>query len=129
MHTLSTALLIVATMATTATMGATAGASAQTPAPPRTAAPSSTLSVQVTDKSGNGLSNVAVALAGPVDRTGTTAPEGSVASRSMRAGTYRLRFEHEGFITLEREVVLARGPADVSVALNPAPAVKPVAAP
>ena len=46
----------------------------------------------------------------------------------MRAGTYRLRFEHEGFITLEREVVIARGAADVSVALNPAPA-KPVAAP
>ena len=39
----------------------------------------------------------------------------------MRAGTYRLRFERDGFITLERELVIARGAADVSVALNPAP--------
>ena len=117
MHTLSTALLILA---------ASAGASAQTPAPPRTATPSSTLSVHVTDKSGNGLSNVSIALAGPVERSGTTAADGSLTFRSMRAGTYRLRFEHDGFITLERELVMARGAAEVSVALNPAP--KPVVA-
>jgi hypothetical protein len=129
MHTLSTALLVVATMATMATPAATAGASAQTPTPPRAAAASSTLSVQVTDKSGNGLSNVAITVAGAVERSGTTGADGSLAFRSMRAGTYRLRFEHEGFITLERELVFARGPADVSVALNPAPVVKPVAAP
>ena len=42
----------------------------------------------------------------------------------MRAGTYRLRFEHESYITLEREVTM-RGASDVSVALNPAP-VQPV---
>ena len=46
----------------------------------------------------------------------------------MRAGTYRLRFEHDGFITLERELVMARGAAEVSVALNPSP-VKPVVTP
>ena len=119
MHTLSTALLILA---------ASAGASAQTPAPPRAASNPSTLSVQVTDKSGNGIGNVAIALSGPVDRSGMSGPDGSLAFRSMRAGTYRLRFEHEGFVTLEREVVLARGAGDVSVALNPSP-VKPVVTP
>jgi mannose-6-phosphate isomerase-like protein (cupin superfamily) len=119
MHTLSTALLILA---------ASAGASAQTPAPPRAATPSSTLSVHVTDKSGNGIPNVAIALAGPVERSGTTAADGSLAFRSMRAGTYRLRFERDGFITLERELVMARGAAEVSVALNPSP-VKAVVTP
>jgi len=119
MHTLSTALLILA---------ASAGASAQTPAPPRAATPSATLSVHVTDKSGTGLPNVSIALAGPVERSGTTAADGSLAFRSMRAGTYRLRFEHDGFVTLERELVMARGAAEVSVALNPAP-VKPVVTP
>jgi mannose-6-phosphate isomerase-like protein (cupin superfamily) len=112
MHILSTALLVLAV---------STGASAQTPAPPRAATPSSTLSVQVTDKSGNGLSNVSIALAGPVERSGTTGADGSLAFRSMRAGTYRLRFERDGFITLERELVMARGAAEVSVALNPAP--------
>jgi mannose-6-phosphate isomerase-like protein (cupin superfamily) len=119
MHTLSTALLILA---------ASAGASAQTPAPPRAATPSSTLSIHVTDKSGNGIPNVSIALAGPVERSGTTAADGSLAFRSMRAGTYRLRFEHDRFITLERELVMARGAAEVSVALNPSP-VKPAATP
>ena len=122
MHTLSTALLILAM---------NTGGGAQTPPPPRSAnaaSTSSTLSVQVTDKSGNGIANVAVALAGPVERSGTTGPDGSLAFRSMRAGTYRLRFQHDGFITLERELVIARGAADVSVALNPAPpTVKPAA--
>jgi mannose-6-phosphate isomerase-like protein (cupin superfamily) len=119
MHTLSTALLILA---------ASAGASAQTPAPPRAASNPSTLSVHVTDKSGNGIANVAIALSGPVDRSGMSGPDGSLAFRAMRAGTYRLRFEHEGFVTLEREVILARGASDVSVALNPSP-VKPVVTP
>jgi mannose-6-phosphate isomerase-like protein (cupin superfamily) len=47
----------------------------------------------------------------------------------MRAGTYRLRFEHERYVTLERELVVGPRATDVSVALNPAPAVKPVIAP
>ena len=81
----------------------------------------------MTDKSGNGVANVAVGVSGPVERSGTTAADGSVAFRSMRAGTYRLRFEHERFITLERELIMARG-SEVSVSLNPAPPM-PVAPP
>jgi len=95
----------------------------QKPAAPRTTASpaaGSTLAVQVTDKSGNGIQDVAVAVSGPVERSGATAADGSVSFRSMRAGTYRLRFEHEKYLTLEREVT-TRGAADVSVALNPAP--------
>lgn len=102
---------------------------------PRTAQPSrgggggSTLTVEVTDKSGNGLAAVHVAAAGPVDRSGETGQTGSIAFRSMRGGTYRLRFEHEGFTTLERELVMRGGQSTtVSVALTAAP-VKPAPAP
>lgn len=131
MRKLSPALFVV--------LAAVAAASAQTPPPPQTTtppAPTTTpprtqpratststtgiLAVQATDKSGNGIANVAVAVSGPVERSGQTAADGSVSFRSMRAGTYRLRFEHERFITLEREVMMTRG-ADVAVALNPAP--------
>ena len=123
------ALIIILTMAAT---GSVVAAQTTPPAAPRTAprttsAPS-TLTVQVTDKSGNGLQNVAVSVGGPVERSGNTGSNGSVAFQSMRAGTYRLRFEHENYVTLEREVVMARGASDVSVALNPAPA-KPAATP
>ena len=99
------------------------------PAPRASASPAagSTLAVQVTDKSGNGIQDVAVAVSGPVERSGATAADGSISFRSMRAGTYRLRFEHEKYLTLEREVTMVRA-SDVSVALNPAPP-KPVTPP
>jgi mannose-6-phosphate isomerase-like protein (cupin superfamily) len=83
---------------------------------PRTLA----LAVEVTDRTGNPLEDVQVAVAGPVERSGATSGDGTVAFRSMRAGTYRLRFEHEGFTTLEREVVVSRTGASVTVALTPA---------
>jgi mannose-6-phosphate isomerase-like protein (cupin superfamily) len=145
MHIYATALLIV--LASTGTLAQAPPAQTpapqtpapqtpapQTPAPPRTATrpaanppAASTLAIQATDKSGNGIQGVAVAVSGPVERSGVTGADGSVSFRSMRAGTYRLRFEHEKYLTLEREVMM-RGASDVSVALNPAPP-KPVAAP
>ncbi len=146
MNTLRTALLIIFFAATAGTFAQTPPAQtppAQTPAPqtppqtpaaPRTtprAAPAtsspSALAVQATDKSGNGIQGVAVAVSGPVERSGMTSSDGSISFRSMRPGTYRVRFEHEDYITLEREVIM-RGASDVSVALNPAPP-KPVAPP
>ncbi len=37
----------------------------------------------------------------------------------MRDGAYRLRFEHDGFITLEREITVRAGqPAEIEVALS-----------
>ncbi|MGH9308055.1 MAG: carboxypeptidase regulatory-like domain-containing protein [Vicinamibacterales bacterium] len=98
------------------------------PAQPSRGGGGSTLTVEVTDKSGNGLADVRVAAAGPVDRSGETGQNGSIAFRSMRGGTYRLRFEHEGFTTLEREFVMRNQATTVSVALTAAP-VKPAPAP
>ena len=81
------------------------------------------MTVEATDKSGNSIADVDVDVDGPVDRTGTTGTDGSIVFRSMRAGTYRVRFEHEGFVTLERELVTRAGsPVTVSVSLNAAPA-------
>jgi len=92
---------------------------------PRTTAPAParalTLSVQVTDRSGNPVEGVAVGVEGPVEREGSTSREGTLAFRGMRAGTYRLRFEHDRFITLERELVMRAQSADVAIALSAAP--------
>ena len=106
-----------------------APAAATTRPAPRPTSATFALAVQVTDKSGNGIGDVAVTLTGPVERSGRTVADGSVTFRTVRTGTYRLRFEHERYITLEREVMAGSRAADVSVALNPAPTVKPVAAP
>ena len=141
MNTLRTALLITFFAAPAGTFAQTPPAQTpapqtppQTPAAPRTTpraatttSSPSTLAVQATDKSGNGIQGVAVAVSGPVERSGMTASDGSISFRSMRPGTYRVRFEHERYVTLEREVTM-RGASDVSVALNPAPP-KPVAPP
>jgi mannose-6-phosphate isomerase-like protein (cupin superfamily) len=91
---------------------------------PRASSAGVTLSVQVTDRSGNPIGDVSVRAGGPVDRSGSTGQDGTIGFRAMRAGTYRLRFERDGFTTLEREVVLRNQSADVSVSLTAAP-VKP----
>jgi mannose-6-phosphate isomerase-like protein (cupin superfamily) len=61
-------------------------------------------------------------VAGPVDREGQTDPSGLVTFASMASGTYRLRFEHPAFITLEKEVSLTAGkPLRASATLSAAP--------
>jgi hypothetical protein len=58
-----------------------------------------------------------------VEREETTNASGVAKLVNLRAGTYRVRFEAEGFVTFEREVVVpATGrPAPIEVALDPAP--------
>jgi hypothetical protein len=80
------------------------------------------MTVLVTDRIGKVLSDVEVGVTGPVERDGTTDAEGTVALRNMGAGTYRLRFEHPEFITLEREVTMQAGRTlKTTAALSPAP--------
>lgn len=89
---------------------------------PRARAANVTLAVQVTDRTGTPIGDAQVGLAGPVDRSGTTAADGTITFRGLRGGTYRLRFEREEFTTLERELVVSGTQrAAVSVALTPAP--------
>jgi Carboxypeptidase regulatory-like domain/Cupin domain len=93
--------------------------SAQTRAKPAAA---STLIVRVTDSFGAPLPGVKVAAIGPVERNGVTDAAGEARLASMRPGSYRLRFEGENIVTLERDVtVRAAQPATVDVTLSAAP--------
>ena len=90
---------------------------AAAPRPARTA----TFAVRVTDPAGVPAGAVRVTLEGPAQRTATT-EGGRIAFENLPLGTYRLRFEREGFVTLEREVIARGGtPIDVRVTLTPAP--------
>lgn len=93
---------------------------------PRPAAPSTAtavLTITVTDASGAPLPDVKVSAVGPLEREGITTAMGQVRLLGIRAGTYRVRFEKDGFYTFEKEVVWRAGtPAPVAEAtLTPAP--------
>ena len=106
---------------------------AQAP-PQRRPRPAST-HIVVRDKSGTPLEGIHVIISGPARREATTDADGAVVLSGLRDGTYRLRFEHEGFLTLERELVVRTGvPRDIDVALSvaappPAPPPPPEPAP
>jgi mannose-6-phosphate isomerase-like protein (cupin superfamily) len=105
-------LLITSAVSATAQRSGTAAAQ-----------PTTTATITVTELSGAPLSEVRVTLKGSLDRSGSTQSNGMVKFDGMRPGTFRLRFEKEGFVTFEREIeVRPKQPApDVSVALTPAP--------
>lgn len=96
----------------------TAGRGRQTQSP----GPKLALTVMVTALDGKTLPEASVTTSGPVDREAPTDPSGLVTFANMAPGTYRLRIEHPGFITLEKEVSLAAGkPLRVSATLSAAP--------
>ena len=80
-----------------------------------------TVAVFVTSMDGKPLPEVWVRASGPVDREGSTDPSGTVTFSNVTAGAYRLRFEHNNFVTLERDVAVVGKPLKTSVALNAAP--------
>ncbi len=80
-----------------------------------------TLAIFVSDPTGNGIGDVKVTAQGPVNKDART-ERGRIVFEDVPAGTYRLRFDREGFISLERELVARPGaPMDVKVTLTPAP--------
>lgn len=122
-----------------------APAQAQPPAAPKPQAPPQaatvariSMAITVTDLAGEAAPGVRVALSGPVAREGTTTRDGLVRFQTLRAGTYRLRFESPDFVTFEREVTVKAGPlVEVEVTLSrvpekpapPSPPPAPVPAP
>ncbi len=85
-----------------------------------------TLAIMVSDPSGAGIPDVKVTMQGPANREART-ERGRIVFEELPSGTYRLRFDHDGFISLEREVAARGGaPIDVKVTLTPAPAPPPV---
>lgn len=68
------------------------------------------------------LANTQITTQGPVVREGTTGEDGSLRLTNMRAGTYRLKFEREGSIALERDLSMRAGESlSIDVALSAAP--------
>lgn len=90
------------------------------PRPRPRAAPSTAtavLTITVSDPSGAPLVDVKVTAVGPVEREGITTAAGQVRMLGVRAGTYRVRFEKDGFYTFEKEVTWKAGtPAPISEA-------------
>ena len=101
--------------------------------PPAAASP--TITIQVTNSSGLPLANVQVTAQGPASRDGVSAEDGSIRFANVRPGAYRLKFVREGSITLERDITVRGGEAQlVDVTLSaapppPKPAEPPPAAP
>ncbi len=84
-----------------------------------------TLAVLVSDPAGTPIGNVKVIVEGPAVRTSRT-EGGRIVFEELPPGAYRLRFEHEAFTTLERELTARAGaPIDVKVTLSPAPVPEP----
>ncbi|HEX6214864.1 MAG TPA: carboxypeptidase regulatory-like domain-containing protein [Vicinamibacterales bacterium] len=77
----------------------------------------------ITDTTGTNIEGVEVRVMGPVDREATSPFSGPTRIQGLRAGTYRVRFTKEGFITFEKELTWRAGTAapEVAVTLNPAP--------
>ncbi len=68
------------------------------------------------------MTGIKVHANGPVVRSGVSDAQGTARFLALRPGTYRLRFEGDKFITLEREVTVRTGqPLDIEVSLTPAP--------
>ena len=98
---------------------------AAAPRPQRRPAGNATFAIQVSDPAGTPLGGVRVTLDGPVQREVRT-ERGLIALENLPYGTYRLRFDREGFISFEREVVARTGtPIEVKVTLTPEPAPPP----
>ena len=103
------------------------------PAPRRPAATarsgSVSFAVRVSDPTRQPIAGVKVSVEGPAQRQATT-EGGRIAFENLPAGDYLFRFEHEGFITLERQLTARGGaPIDVNVTLTPAPEPPPPPAP
>ena len=89
--------------------------------PQRRSVGSAAFAIVVTDPSGAPLGDVKVTMTGPVSREVRT-ERGRIALENLPSGNYVLRFELEGFFSLEREVVARGGaPIDVKIILTPEP--------
>ena len=94
----------------------------QRAARPPAAAATPTITIQVANSSGLPLANVQVTAQGPAARDGVSAEDGSIRFANVRPGAYRLKFVREGSITLERDITVRAGEAQlVDVTLSAAP--------
>ena len=99
----------------------------QAPRPRATSGATATALIFVTDSSGAPIEGVTVSVMGPVDREVESPASGPTRVAGLRAGTYRVRFTREGFITFEKEFAWRAGTTapEMSVTLNTAPETPP----
>lgn len=100
-------------------------AATQAPKPrPRSSSATTTALLFITDATGRPVEGVTVNVMGPVDREVKSPASGPTRIEGLRAGTYRVRFTREGFITFEKELSWRAGTAapELSITLNAAPA-------
>jgi len=99
---------------------------AKAPATP----PSGSVRIGVRDQDGASLSDVRILLTGPATEELATGGAGTAVASNLKDGLYRMRFERDGFITLEREFAVRGGAySQVDVVLNAAPPPPPKPAP
>ena len=92
------------------------------PQPKATAAATTTALLFITDGAGAAIEGVTVSVTGPVDREAKSPDSGPTRIPGLRAGTYRVRFAREGYITFEKELVWRAGTAapEMAITLNAA---------
>ena len=84
----------------------------------------------MTDQSGAPLQGTTVSVTGSTSRVVTTVANGTARVLGLRPGTYRFRFEHPKFMTLERDVTVRGGAVpEIEVTLSPAPEPPPAPPP
>ena len=90
---------------------------------PRPSGATTTALLFITDAAGRAIENVTVNVMGPVDREVKSPSSGATRIEGLRAGTYRVRFTHEKFITFEKELSWRSGTAqpELAITLNAAP--------
>jgi mannose-6-phosphate isomerase-like protein (cupin superfamily) len=94
----------------------------QAPARPRPRPRPTSTRVIVRDQSGAPVIGARIVVSGTAAKEATTDNTGSVSLPALGDGFYRLRFERDGFITLERELTLKAGqPAEINAVMNAAP--------
>jgi hypothetical protein len=111
----------------------------QAPRPRPSGTAATTALLFITDGTGRPIEGVTVNVMGPVDREVRSPASGPTRLDGLRAGTYRVRFTHDRFITFEKEISWRAGTAapELAVTLNaaperpapPTPAPAPVVAP
>ena len=117
-------VLLLLTLFQTPVTTAPASPTATTQAPrPRAVAPGGAITSAlffITDPAGASIEGVTVTVTGPVDREATSPAGGFTRVQGLRAGTYRVRFTRDGFITFEKELTWRAGTAtpEVSITLN-----------
>ena len=100
---------------------------APAPAPvrrrPAAAATTVTVTITVSDKTGTPIGDASVSMLSDQPREAKTTAGGVARFLTVKPGDYRLRFDRDGFVSLERDLIVKGGaPVTLEIALTPMPA-------